>query len=255
MKALIEAIRGASIDEARSKSLGDGKFEFQGKKGVWRTLKNGDKVFFTDGGERLADGPSSHAGSSDDRLNAAAERAVAARNKANADTSGKGWEDKNPGEMSNHQLRAAHADASSKAATAQRAYSATKQYDGESDEDFSDREAENFLELQKHQLAMDDVKKEMKKRGVKLESTEPGHNTMRSLVGDLLAEASGAYFKVGDTLKSSANVQGLKNGNSYKVVDMTKKSYPFGTFVTYTVQGDDGKELSITNAHLFMAPE
>lgn len=33
-----------------SKSLGNGKYEYKGKEGVWRTLKNGDRMFFPDDG-------------------------------------------------------------------------------------------------------------------------------------------------------------------------------------------------------------
>ncbi len=43
------------VDEARSKELGDGKWEYEGKVGVWRTLSNGDRAFFPDdGGAPLA---------------------------------------------------------------------------------------------------------------------------------------------------------------------------------------------------------
>jgi hypothetical protein len=36
------------VAEARSKSLGKGKYEYKGKEGVWRTIKGGDRVFFPD---------------------------------------------------------------------------------------------------------------------------------------------------------------------------------------------------------------
>ena len=36
------------MDEARSENLGKGKWKYQGKTGKWRTLENGDRVFFPD---------------------------------------------------------------------------------------------------------------------------------------------------------------------------------------------------------------
>ncbi len=38
------------LGEARSENLGDGKWEYKGKKGVWRTLGNYDRAFFPDDG-------------------------------------------------------------------------------------------------------------------------------------------------------------------------------------------------------------
>lgn len=39
---------GAKLDEARSTPVKGGKYKYKGKVGVWRTLPNGDRVFFPD---------------------------------------------------------------------------------------------------------------------------------------------------------------------------------------------------------------
>ena len=55
-RAVRIASSGRAISEAVSEPVGDGTYRFMGKTGVWRTLDNGDRAFFTTDGERLVGG-------------------------------------------------------------------------------------------------------------------------------------------------------------------------------------------------------
>lgn len=48
----MESLLKVLVEEAShsGENLGNGKYKYQGKEGVWRTAKNGDKMFFPDDG-------------------------------------------------------------------------------------------------------------------------------------------------------------------------------------------------------------
>lgn len=62
-----------------------------------------------------------------------------------------------------------------------------------------------------------------------------------------------SQFSVGQRVVSQVDAQGIKCGSVYVVVDVSKRSYPFGTFVTYTVESEDGTRLSVGNGHLVLS--
>lgn len=68
-----------------------------------------------------------------------------------------------------------------------------------------------------------------------------------SVARRLIEHVAEAYFQVGDFLKANADVQGMKKGTTYQVVDLNHG--PFGV-VQYQIQTPDEKTLWIGNAHL-----
>jgi hypothetical protein len=61
-------------------------------------------------------------------------------------------------------------------------------------------------------------------------------------------KAKFSMFGIGDKVRATSSVQGMKSGTVYKVTDIDKRHTPFGTFVTYTLDG----KLSIANGHLVL---
>lgn len=66
-----------------------------------------------------------------------------------------------------------------------------------------------------------------------------------------------SYFQVGDILKATTNFEQQARpvvaGTCYQVKDVEKTTYPFGDFVTYWIEGPDGKQFAVANVHLLFS--
>jgi hypothetical protein len=59
-------------------------------------------------------------------------------------------------------------------------------------------------------------------------------------------------FQKDDTVKSRITAQGLKEGKTYQVKEVHEMPTPFGNFVTYILEGEDGRPIVIHNGHLVL---
>jgi hypothetical protein len=63
-------------------------------------------------------------------------------------------------------------------------------------------------------------------------------------------------FKVGQTVKATVTAQGMIANTAYLVTAKHEEQYPWGNFVTYTLDGPavSGDSLQIGNGHLVLQP-
>lgn len=59
-------------------------------------------------------------------------------------------------------------------------------------------------------------------------------------------------YQIGQRVTSKTDRQGLTIGATYTVANITRQILPWGTFVTYYLQDNDGTEYSVLNGHLLL---
>ena len=65
------------------------------------------------------------------------------------------------------------------------------------------------------------------------------------------SRTSATAFAKNDRIVAAATVQGMTAGHRYTVVDLSIRSLPFGTFVSYELQAEgDGEPFWVGNLHL-----
>lgn len=64
-----------------------------------------------------------------------------------------------------------------------------------------------------------------------------------------------SVFQKGEVVRSNVDAQGLTKGKDYTVSFIKEIPTPFGTFTTYYVKDEGGKEFAVTNGHMVLTRE